>query len=116
MATRKDSRLARTIIRGNGNHARIQQSPRVPPKSARNPSESRPGSRGSDPQDPLADIIRYLKVIGAIAVTAEVALRTQSCERDADIAKCLRHGVVDALSTQIERMTRLRSSVRRDTA
>jgi hypothetical protein len=46
-------------------------------------------------------------VIGAVAVTAEVALRTQNCEQDADIADCLRHGVVDALTTQIERLSRL---------
>jgi hypothetical protein len=45
-------------------------------------------------QNPLADITRRLKVIGAVAVTAEVALRTQNCEQDADIAECLRYGVV----------------------
>jgi hypothetical protein len=39
-------------------------------------------------------------VIGAVAVTAEVALKTQNCEQDADIAECLRHAVVDALTTQ----------------
>jgi ribosome-binding protein aMBF1 (putative translation factor) len=46
-------------------------------------------------------------VIGAVAVTAEVALKTQNCEQDADIAECLRHAVVDALTTQTERVSRL---------
>jgi translation initiation factor 6 (eIF-6) len=46
-------------------------------------------------------------VIGAFAVTAEVALRKQNCEQDADVADCLRHGVVDALMEQIERVGRL---------
>jgi hypothetical protein len=62
-------------------------------------------------QSQLAEITRRLKVIGAVAITTEVALRTQNCEQDADIAECLRHGVVDALTTQIERMSRLSASV-----
>jgi hypothetical protein len=91
-----------------------ESNPRAPRKPVGNLSASKPGSRGCDREEPLADITRRLEVIGAIAVTAEVALRTQNCEQDADIAKCLRHGVVDALSTQIERMSRLRSPVTRD--
>jgi CheY-like chemotaxis protein len=51
-------------------------------------------------QSQLAGITRRLKVIGAVAI-----------EQDADIAECLRHGVVDALTTQIERMSRLSASV-----
>jgi hypothetical protein len=66
MATRNDSHVERTVVRGNGNHPRIQRSPRVP----RNPSASKLGYRGCDGQDSLADITRYLKVIGAIAVLA----------------------------------------------
>jgi hypothetical protein len=31
-----------------------------------------------------------------------------ACEQDADIAECLRHGVVDALTAQIECICRLR--------
>jgi hypothetical protein len=44
------------------------------------------------------------QVIGAVAVTvtAEIALRAQNCEQDADIALCLRHGVVDALTTHCQ--------------
>jgi hypothetical protein len=83
MATRNDSRVARTVVRGNGNHARIQRFPRVPRKSARNPSASKPGSRGCDPQDPLADIIRYLKVIGAIAITASWRARAGTLMHEA---------------------------------
>jgi hypothetical protein len=107
MAARNDSRGARTIVRSGGNRSRTHPSPRPRRKPARNPFASKAGPRGRDLQDPLADITRRLKVIGAVAVTAEVALRTQNCEQDADIADCLRHGVVDALTTQIERLSRL---------
>ena len=110
MAVRNDNRGPRTIVRDSGNHPRIERSLRVPRKPARNPLTSEPGSCGFDRQNPLADITRRLEVIGAIAITAEVALRKQNCEQDADIAKCLRHGVVDALSTQIERIGRLCTS------
>jgi hypothetical protein len=113
MAARNDSRGPWTVVRGSGNHPQIQRSLRVPRKPARNPSTSKPGSRGFDRPNPLAEITRRLEVIGAIAITAEVALRTQNCEQDADIAKCLRHGVVDALSTQIERIGRLCISTRK---
>ena len=41
---------------------------------------------------------------------AEVALRAQNCEQDADIALYMRHGLVDALTTQIQRMSRLSAS------
>jgi hypothetical protein len=115
MAARNDSRVARAVVRDSGNDPRIPRSTRVPHKPTPNPSAPKPGFHGCAPQDPLTDITRYLKVIGAIAVTVEVALRAQNCERDADIANCLRHGVVDALSTQIERMSQLRSPVARDT-
>jgi len=113
MATHNDSRLAQTVVREAGNRRRVQRSLRIPRQPALTPSVST-AARSGDRQDPLADITQRLKVIGAIAVTAEVALRTQNCEQDADIAKSLRHGVVDALSTQIERMSRLRSAVTRN--
>jgi hypothetical protein len=64
-------------------------------------------NRGRNLQDSLVDITRRLKVIGSVAITAHIALRTQNCEQDADIAECLRHGVVDALATQIELIDRL---------
>jgi hypothetical protein len=82
-------------------------SPRPRRKPARKPSTSKSGPRGRDLHDPLADITRRLEVISAFAVIAEVALRAQNCEQDAEIALCLRHGVVDALTAQIERMSRL---------
>jgi hypothetical protein len=82
-------------------------SPRPRRKPAGKPFASKANSSGRDLQDPLADITGRLKVIGAVTVTAEIALRTQTCEQDADIAECLRHGVVDALTTKIERLSRL---------
>jgi hypothetical protein len=77
MATRNDSRVSRTVVRGSGSHPQIQQSFRVPRKPGRNPSASKIDSRGRDLQDALADVIRNLRVIGAIAVTAEVPAITQ---------------------------------------
>jgi hypothetical protein len=96
----------------DGNRPRTHPSPRPRRKPARKPSTSKSGSRGRDLYDPLTDITRRLEVISAVAVTTEVALRAQNCEQDADIALCLRHGVVDALTTQIERMSWLSESVR----
>jgi hypothetical protein len=89
------------------------ESPPIDPSPMRRPSLVRKSiaskfrTRGRDLQYPLADITRRLKVIGAVAITAHIALRTRNCEQDADIAECLRHGVVDALATQIERIGRL---------
>jgi hypothetical protein len=77
------------------------------PKSERKSIASKARPRGRDLQYPLADITRRLQVISAVAITAEIALKTQNCEQDSDIAACLRHGVVDALTTQIERICRL---------
>jgi hypothetical protein len=37
--------------------------------------------------DPLTDFTRRLEAISAVAATAEVALRAQNCEQDADIAQ-----------------------------
>lgn len=83
-------------------------------KPVREPSASKAAPRCRDLLGTLADISRRLKVVGAIAITADVALRQQNCERDADIAACLRCGVVDALTTQIERMSRLCAPVAGD--
>ncbi|MDB6102441.1 MAG: hypothetical protein JWO52_2440 [Gammaproteobacteria bacterium] len=85
----------------------IDPSPIRRPNAVRKSMASKLRARDRDLQDPLADITRRLKVIGAIAITAHIALRTQNCEQDADIAECLRHGVVDALATQIERIGQL---------
>lgn len=73
MATCNDSRVARTV-RDSANHPRIRRSLRVPRKPARDPSTSKPRFHGFDRQDSLAEIARRLEVIGAMAVTAEVAL------------------------------------------
>jgi len=114
MATRSNSRAVRTVVRGNGNPPRIRRFPRVPRNPAHSLSALKPGHASGDRLDALAEITRYLKVIVALAVTAEVALRRQNSEQDADIAECLRHGVVNPLSIQIERMSRLRLPVIKD--
>src|SRR5712671_4601725 len=107
MATRNHSRGPRTIVRSGGNRRRTNPSGGARRKSVGKPIASKAGPRRRDLHDPLPDITRHLQVISAVAVTSEVALRAQNCEQDADIALCLRHGVVDALATQIERMGRL---------
>ncbi len=99
---RRDFRLAPRAESPPIDPSPIRRSTRVRKSIA---SKLRP--RGRRLQDPLADITRHLRVISAIAITTHIALRTQNCEQDADIAECLRHGVVDALATQIERIRRL---------
>jgi hypothetical protein len=86
MATGNDSRRARTTVRSGGNRPRTHPSARPRRKPTRKPFTSKAAPRGRDLHDPLADITRRLKVISAVAVTAEVAPRTQNCEQDADIA------------------------------
>ena len=115
MATPNSSGVERGRARADGNRPRAHPSPKVRRKPARTPPEPKTGPSDRDLQNQLADITRRLKVIGAIAVTAEVALRTQNCEHDADIAECLQYGVVDALTTQMERMSRLCAPAARDT-
>jgi hypothetical protein len=114
MTTRNESRVSRTAVRGNGDPPRAGRCSGVPHNPAHNPSALKPGYGGCDRQDTLAAITRYLKVIVALAVTAEVALRRQNSEQDADIAECLGHGVVNPLSIQIERMSRLRLPATKD--
>jgi hypothetical protein len=106
MATRNDNRGPRTIVRARGHRSRTQASPGPRHEPDCKPIESKAALHGGDLQYRLADITRRLKVIGAVAVTAEVALRTQICEHDIDVARCLRFGVVDALTTQIESLSR----------
>jgi hypothetical protein len=101
MATRSKNRVSQTVVRGNGNRLRTGRCSSVPSNPAHSPSELKPGNGGCDQHDALVDITRYLKVIVALAVTAEIALRRQSSEQDADIAECLRYGVVNPLSIQI---------------
>jgi hypothetical protein len=106
MTTRNDNREPRTIVRARGNRRRTQASPGPRHEPDRKPIESKAAPHGRDLQYRLADITRRLKVIGAVTVTVEVALRTQNCEHDIDVARCLRFGVVDALTTQIESLSR----------
>jgi hypothetical protein len=105
MATPNSTGVNRRRARLDGNRPRTHPSPKARRTPAREPCTSDVGSRGRDLQWQLAEIIRRLKVIGSLAVTAEVALRRQNCEQDADIAECVRHGVVDALTAQIERLS-----------
>jgi hypothetical protein len=94
----------------DGNRPRTHPSARSRCKPPRKPLKAKAGALDRSLQDSLTDIARHLKIISAVAVTAEVALRAQNCEQDADIALCMRHGLVDALTTQIERVSRLSAS------
>jgi hypothetical protein len=107
MAPRSKSRGSRTAFRGNGNPPRTGRCSRLPSNPAHSPPELTIGNGDCDQHDTPADITRYLKVIVARAITAEVALRRQNSEQDTDIAECLQHDVVNPLSTQIQRMGRL---------
>jgi hypothetical protein len=94
----------------DGNRPRTHPSARSRRKAPRKSLKAKAGALDRSLQDSLTDIARHLEIIGAVAVTAEVALRAQNCEQDADIALCMRYGLVDALTTQIERMRRLSAS------
>jgi hypothetical protein len=107
MAARNNSRGTRTIVRSGRNLLRTIPTQRSRRKPAREPLDSKATPCGGDLQDVLSNITRHLRVIGAMAITAEVALRSQNCEQDADIAECLRSGVVDAITTQMDRLNRL---------
>ena len=43
-----------------------------------------------------------LKVVYAMAISVQLALRHQGAEFDVDLAHCLRHGVCDPLADQID--------------
>jgi hypothetical protein len=45
-----------------------------------------------------------LKVIYGTALSVELALRKQDAEQDVDIAECLRAGVCNPISDQVESM------------
>lgn len=49
----------------------------------------------------LSMLVRRLRAIYGIAVTAEGALRHQAAEQDAEIADCLRGGVCDPVADEI---------------
>jgi hypothetical protein len=77
------------------------------PRSGRRP-QSRAGGRSLMPSAAL-DAERFrqlcfiprLRAIYGTAITAELALRNQSGERDAEVADCLRAGVCDPIADQI---------------
>jgi hypothetical protein len=111
MANSDSSGVERRRVRLDGNRPRTHPSARSRRKAPRKPLKVKAGAHDCSLRDSLTAIARHLEVIGAVAVTAEVALRAQNCEQDADIAICLRYGVVDALTLQIERMSRFSASV-----
>lgn len=52
----------------------------------------------------LTALGRRLRVIYGTAITAELALRAQAAEQDAEIADCLREGLCNALFDAIDRV------------
>jgi hypothetical protein len=107
MVAPKSTGAVRRRAHPDDNRPRIRPSPKSLRKLAGKPLVSKPSPHDRTFRDSVADIGRRLQVIGAIAVTAEAALRAQNCDQDGDIAQCLRYGVVDALTTQIERLSQL---------
>jgi hypothetical protein len=107
MATGSQGRVSRMAVRGNGNPTRTGRCSSVPRNPAHTPSAAKHGNGGRDQHDAPIDINRYLKPIVALAIAAEVTLRSQNSEQDGDIADSLRHGIVNPLSVQIESMSQI---------
>lgn len=77
-------------------------------------------ARGSDPALPvehlrkLTILTRRLRGIYGVAITAEIGLRGQAADQDAEIADCLRVGVCDPLDEQILELEALARNLRAD--
>jgi hypothetical protein len=85
MATPDSSGVQRWRVRLDGNRPRTHPSPKPRRKPARNRPRRNPAPWSRSAQS-AHQYHRRLEVISAVAVTAEVALRAQNCEQDADIA------------------------------
>jgi hypothetical protein len=115
-ATAAASRVSRRRVQPDDNRPPTNSWPNPHREPIDKTLKSNAGAGGRDSRDSLADVTRRLKVIAAVATTAEIALRTQNCEQNVEIADCLRFGVVDALTTQIECISLLRSFASEDTS
>ena len=62
----------------------------------------------------LTILARRLRGIYGVAITAEIGLRGQSADQDAEIADCLRIGVCDPLDEQIRELEALARNLRAD--
>lgn len=49
----------------------------------------------------MGELTGRLKIIFAIAVTADLALRQLNCERDIEVADCIRCGVYGPIADQV---------------
>jgi hypothetical protein len=59
-----------------------------------------PSLMSSEVQRTLSMVAQQLKLIHAVAVTVEHALRNQNCEQNVEFANCLRVGVSIPVSSQ----------------
>ena len=77
-------------------------------ESKSRPKKRRAESRGTGPRadviDSLAGIAANLRLVYSAGVTATLALRAQSGDRDAEIAGCLRIGVCEPVDVQIRQL------------
>ncbi len=62
----------------------------------------------------LTIVARRLRAIYGMAVTAELGLRGQGADQDAEIADCLRVGVCDPIDEQIQELEALARILRPD--
>lgn len=97
---------------------------RARPAAHRSPAPHRRQGKaihvGSDPAVPierlrqLTTLTRRLRGIYGVALTAELALRGQGADQDAEIADCLRIGVCDPIDEQIHQLEALALALRAD--
>ena len=64
----------------------------------------------------LTILARRLRGIYGVAITAELALRGQAADQDAEIADCLRIGVCDPINERIREFEALARNLRADPA
>lgn len=108
MAVRKSIRPARQSDRAGTNR------PRTPALNAAHGRGVSGASIRIVPTEHASDVVRglvmvalRLKVIYGTALAVELALRKQDAEQDVDMAECLRSGVCNPISEQVDTMRTL---------
>lgn len=64
-------------------------------------AREKPRSSATEVVSELEGLRLRLRVAFATAITTELALRQLNCERDVEIADCLRHGVSGPIADQV---------------
>ena len=99
----------RHTARPGGNRPRTHPSPRP---AVQNPLRAQRRTDGELLSRDIHHLALRLEVIHRTAVTVQMALRHQDAENDDDFAECMRYGVCDPLSDQVQRAHVLAERVR----